>query len=105
MAILDFLVLTSCSFMLMLYLNLFFYACQNKVVNNSNYLTLAKKCIEIYLFYNSKNKISDSAVVYTNRKLFSSFTSALKGSFENQFAPILGRGKQIDFQNIILVQV
>jgi chloramphenicol O-acetyltransferase len=42
----------------------------------------------------------DSAVVSTQPQIsFSSFTPSLLWSEENQFAPILGWGKQIAFQN------
>ena len=49
--------------------------------------------------------LNDYEVVYTKRKLIFFIYPSPKGSEENQFAPILGWGKQIDFQNELFVLV
>jgi hypothetical protein len=64
--------------------------------HNSWAAKIHKKQIDLY----------DYEVVCTKRKLTFFIYPCPKGSEENQFAPILGWGKQIDFQNepIVLVQ-
>ena len=59
------------------------------------------------LFVSCKALLIDSTVVYANRKLLFYIypNPPAGGSEENQFAPNMGQGKQIDFRNGLFINV